>query len=55
MEWPVWRLVIHEPQIASLEEIDNYWTYEDILKGNALLDFKHSIEEKQIHDSKRTG
>lgn len=33
----VWRLVIR--QIATLEEIERSWTFDDIYKGNAALDY----------------
>lgn len=39
---PVWRLVLKK--VATLEEIERSWTFSDILKGNALLDYTDDLE-----------
>lgn len=39
----VWRLVVEK--IATLTEIDNYWTAKDIFKANAVLDMKADITD----------
>jgi len=31
-------------KIATLQEINEHWTYEDILKGNAMLDMQEDIK-----------
>lgn len=43
MEWPAWRLVFSEPQIATLELLQTTWTIEDVAKANALLDRQDAI------------
>ncbi len=40
IEWPVWRLIACEPQMATLEEINRSWNYDDILRGNAVLNLR---------------
>jgi hypothetical protein len=37
----VWRLVLNK--IATLDEIDNYWCFDDIIKANELLDIKDDV------------
>lgn len=46
-EWPVWRLVLSDPQVATLTELDSHWSYIDILKANSLLDMRQDQESYQ--------
>ena len=39
----IWRLVLGE--IATLEELDNHWSYEDAVKANIALNFQERLEE----------
>jgi len=41
-EWPIWRLVIK--QIATLTELENTWSYLDVLAANAVLDMEKDYE-----------
>ena len=43
----VWRLVISK--LATLKDIDTFWTVDDILKGNAVLDMQDTFDEIE-HD-----
>ena len=38
----MWRLVTNK--IATLKEINEHYTYEDILKANAMLDMQEDIK-----------
>ena len=38
----MWRLVTEK--IATLQEINKHYTYEDILKANAMLDMQEDIK-----------
>ena len=42
---PVWRLVLKK--VATLEEIERSWTFMDLLKGNALLDYSEDLEAQE--------
>lgn len=42
------RLVYNEPQIASLQEVEEHYSYLDILKANEILDIKDEIKQKEI-------
>jgi hypothetical protein len=44
-EWAIWRLVTEK--IATLKEIDEHWSLEDIDKANAVLDMRREIERLQ--------
>lgn len=47
-EWAVWRLVL--AKVATLEEIDNHWSWGDVRKANALLQWKDDYAEAyRIH------
>lgn len=35
---------MNEPQIATLTEIENSWSYTDMVKANALLDMRSDYE-----------
>ena len=39
----MWRLVLE--QIATLEEIERSWNFMDIMKANALLDYRADLLE----------
>lgn len=39
----VWRLVVSK--VATLEEIDRDWSLDDVLDGNALLDYQAAARE----------
>jgi hypothetical protein len=39
--WPVWRLVVGG--LATLEEIDRYWTVTDVLDANEAADAWESL------------
>ena len=41
-EWAVWRLVTE--RVATLKEINEHYTYTDILKANAILDMQQSVK-----------
>lgn len=41
-EWAIWRLITNK--IATLKEINEHYTYEDILKANAMLDMQKDIK-----------
>lgn len=41
IEFPIWRIWMEKK--VSLYELKYNWTYEDILKANALLDMKDEI------------
>lgn len=53
-EFYIWRLVAWE-KCATLKEIDTHWTVRDVLKANAMVDFKSDIEEEAYgrDDTKR--
>jgi len=36
LEWPVWRLVVQH--VASLEELERWWSIEDVADANEALD-----------------
>ena len=38
----MWRLV--SLKVATLQEINEHYTYEDILKANAMLDMQEDIK-----------
>ena len=38
----MWRLVTS--RVATLQEINEHWTYEDIIKGNSFLDMQEDIK-----------
>ena len=39
---PVWRLVFNE--VATLREVEEAWSFSDIMKANAILDYNHDKE-----------
>jgi len=42
-EWAVWKLVF--AKVATLEEIDNHWSWEDVQKANSILQWKEDTAE----------
>lgn len=41
-----WRLVISK--VATKKELDECWTVDDILKANAILDFKDEVNKVML-------
>lgn len=39
----MWRLIIID-KVATLEEIENTWSMDDLTRANTMLDIKHQIE-----------
>lgn len=42
IEWSVWRVIIE--QVATLREIESYWSIDDLADANEALDIKHEAE-----------
>lgn len=42
----MWRLITYEPQVASLQEIETHYSLDDVLKANAVLDYKEELRRK---------
>jgi len=42
--WPAWRLVIEN--VATLAELKTSYSYDDMVRANAVLDLKIHMEEK---------
>lgn len=40
---PIWRLVTEK--VATLKEIDEHYSFVDIIKANAVLDMKNEVEK----------
>lgn len=41
---PLWRLVFEK--IATLYELENYWSLDDVMRAVALLDFKADVQSE---------
>ena len=39
----MWRLVF--AGVATYDEISSSWSYDDLNRGSAMLDFKQAVEE----------
>jgi len=52
-EFPVWRLITE--RVATLKELSTIYSYEDIVKMNAVLDMRNFIDEKQAENVKTKG
>lgn len=39
---PIWSLIMEK--IATLEELENYWSLDDVMRVHALLDMRSSME-----------
>lgn len=53
MRWDIWRLVIADPQVASLHEIKTYWTICDLLEANEALDIREEMHEEAAERAKQ--
>jgi len=53
LEWPLWRLVTGK--IATLSEIEASWSFDDVVRANALLDYQQSAADMEMEDAKRAG
>jgi hypothetical protein len=42
------RLVYSEPQVATLQEVETYYSYLDILKAHEILDIKEEMKQEEI-------
>lgn len=54
-EWPAWRLILQS--VATLKELDGsdaVYSFNDIMKLNAWLDYKADFESKVLDDSSGT-
>lgn len=52
-EWLLWRLVIAEPPVATLTELETVWSLDDVLRGNAALDFR--LYAQRVASEKKGG
>lgn len=43
MEAPIWKLVTR--RIATLQEIEEYWDWDDIMKANSVLEWQDDTQE----------
>jgi hypothetical protein len=49
-EWPVWRLVTYPGgRIATLEEIERHWNFDDVMRANEALDALEEARPKVTH------
>jgi hypothetical protein len=39
---PIWRLWLNGK--ATLEELETTWSYDDVIRANAILDIDHDIQ-----------
>ena len=46
-----WRLVFNK--VATLTELENTWSYDDMLRACAILDQKEYIHKKEIERQKK--
>lgn len=53
LEWAVWRLVL--AKVATLREIDEHYTYLDLLLANEALDLQEESEylNQQAEEARR--
>jgi hypothetical protein len=42
-EFPIWQLVFEK--IATLEEIERSWSYDDVLRAVAIIDMRRDLEQ----------
>jgi hypothetical protein len=47
----MWRIIFEK--IATLEEIERSWSYDDLLRANAVLDMHQDIMIDQQNQQKR--
>ena len=43
------RLVYSEPQIATLKEIEEHYSYLDILQAHEILDLKEAMRQDEFN------
>ena len=41
----MWRIVLAEPQIATLSEIERHWCLADIVRANHMLSLRDAAQE----------
>lgn len=47
----IWRLVFEK--VATLEELETVWNYDDALRAHALLDMREAMSQQQLRDAKK--
>ena len=50
IDWSIWRIVL--AQIATLKEIETYWSIDDLADANEALDIKAEAED-HMHKQNR--
>jgi len=51
IDWAVWRVVL--AQVATLREIEEHWTINDLADANEALDIKQELEAREIERAQR--
>lgn len=52
-EWQIWKLVIE--RVATLEELEAYWSLDDVERAIASMSFKEELISSAIEDATKHG
>jgi len=45
----IWRVVFEN--IASLQEIETFWSIDDLMEANSIIDYRETLQNLQNHQS----
>jgi hypothetical protein len=48
---PIWRLVFDK--VATLQEIENHWSLDDVMRAMSLLDFRADIQSENAKKGRK--
>jgi hypothetical protein len=51
----VWRLILAEPPLGTLVDIETRWSFKDLLDANEALDIREELMEEAHENSKRAS
>lgn len=53
IDWDLWRPIMAEPPLCTLNELRTVYSFVDLLDFNSVLDFQEDLQAKARSEAKR--